>query len=524
MTTSAEEGAGPVVATDIAPPPPPHRGIIFFAVVVGANLQVLDTTMATVALPRMQGALSATQDEITWVLAAYLIAVAIAMPMVGYLANRFGRKRLFLVATLGFTLASIGAASSGSLAEMVAFRFVQGIFASPLVPLSQSFIFDSYSGDERGEAMGWWSVGMMIGAGLGPALGGYITEFHGWRWAFYINVPLGVVSFVLVLVFAPMRRFRDRVQPFGFVGFLILTVALVSLQLIFSRGERMDWFKADEILIAAGLVVASLYLFAFHTALSKRPYIDPGVFRDRNFVLGWFLISVLGAQWLAFLALVSPFLQVLAGYPVVTAGVAMMPQALGNAISGVLAGRLMRNVHPSTLMILGVVVMAWADWQVSLLTPDFEPALFYIIVFAHGFGLGLFFVPLTVVTFSTLPARHTDIGTGLYALGRNFGSSIGVSLTVAYLVRTTQIHHAELSADLSPFNEALRHIPLPETWTLAETTGLAALNAEATRQALALAYINDFRWMAIVTLVAIPLTLLMRYPRPGQTVVSAAAQ
>ena len=524
MTASADEGVGPAVATDIAPAPARHRGIIFFAVVIGSNLQVLDTTMATVALPRMQGALSATQDEITWVLAAYLVAVAVVMPMVGYLANRFGRKSVFLAATFGFILASIGSASAGSLAEMVAFRFIQGMFASPLVPLSQSFVFDAYPGDERGRAMGWWTVGMMLGATIGPALGGYVTEYYSWRWAFYINIPVGVVSLILVLIFAPVRRIRERVQPFGMLGFFILTVALVSLQLILSRGERLDWFNANEIWIATGLVVISFYLFAIHTATSKRPYIDPGVFHDRNFVIGCSLILVLGAQWLAFLALVSPFLQLMAGYPVVTAGVAMMPQALGNGLSAVLAGRLVGRIHPRTLMLLGVIVMVSADWQISMLALDFDPMRFYFIVFAHGFGLGLFFVPLTVITFSTLPARHTDIGTGLYALGRNFGSSIGVSLTVAYLVRTTQIQHAELSINVNPFNEALRHIPLPEIWSLAETTGLAALNAEATRQAVALAYINDFRWMAIVTLVAIPLTLLTRYPRPSRLSVSAAAQ
>jgi MFS transporter, DHA2 family, multidrug resistance protein len=522
MTASVDGGTTPAVATDMAPVP--HRRMLFFAVVVGANLQSLDTTMATVALPRMQGALSATQDEITWVLASYLIALAVVMPMIGYLANRIGRKRLFLIATMGFTIASIGAASSNSLAEMVTYRLVQGIFASPLVPLSQSFIFDAYPGDQRGRAMGWWTVGMMSGAACGPLIGGYVTEFYSWRWAFYINVPVGLLSFVLMLVFAPVRAFRDRVRPFGFVGFVILTIGLVSLQLILSRGERLDWFKADEIVIATGLVMVSFYLFAIHTATSKRPYIDVGVFQDRNFVIGLVLITIVGAQWLAFLALLSPFLQNLAGYPVITAGVAMVPQAVGFAVSGTVAGRLVGRAHPFLLMVFGVLMLVGANWQVSLLTPDFGRDLFFAIAFVHGCGLGFLFVPLTVVTFSTLPAHLTDIGTGLYALGRNFGSSIGATLAVAYLVRTTQIHHAELGTNVTPFSEALRHIPLPETWNLADASGLAALNAEATRQAVALAYINDFRWMAIVTLVAIPLILLMRYPWPSRSATAAAAQ
>jgi DHA2 family multidrug resistance protein len=526
---TAPQTTGPTDPTEsIGPTGPaaqvPYRRTIFFGVVLGANLQALDTTMATVALPRMQGALSATQDEIAWVLAAYLIGVVIVMPLTGYLSARIGRKNLFLSATAAFIVASMLAGTSDSLSEMVIYRFLQGISAAPFIPVSQSFVFDAYTGDERGEAMGWWTMGMMSGLLLGPALGGYVTEFHSWRWACYLNVPLGLLSFFLVLVFAPVRRIRPSVPPFGFTGFFILAAALVCLQWVLSRGERLDWFSSRELVVAMGVVVALLYVFAIHTATTTRPFIDREVFRDRNFVIGATLIVMLGAQWLSFLALLSPYLQTLSGYPVVTAGMVLVPQALANGASAFLAGRLVNRVGPIPLLMFGICGVVAANWGMSMLTPGFDKHTFYAVVMLHGAGLGFFFVPLTVVTFSTLPARHTDVGTGIYALGRNLGSSIGVSLTVAYLVRQTQANHAILSENISPFNEALRHLPLPEVWRLGDAVGLAAIDAVTTQQAATLAYINDFRLLGTAMILVIPLVLLIRMPRRTNPPIAVPAE
>ena len=310
-------------------PPMQYRLLIFVGVVLGANLQVLDTTMATVALPHIQGALSATQDEIAWVLASYLIAVAIFMPLVGTLSERIGRRRLFLGTIVGFCIASMFTGAADSLFEIVVYRFLQGVFASPLVPISQSFVFDTFPPEKRGKAMGWWVLGLMFGALLGPALGGYLTEFHSWRWAFYINVPLGIVSFAIIYIFGPTRRLPRGTQPFGMAGFLILSVGLVSLQIVFSRGERMDWFSSPQIVSAALLAAASLYVYTVHTAYSSRPFIPRAVFADRNFCIGLMLAFMNGIHWLAFLALISPYLQTLAGYPVLLAGLVLVPQALG---------------------------------------------------------------------------------------------------------------------------------------------------------------------------------------------------
>jgi DHA2 family multidrug resistance protein len=492
------------------------RLLIFVGVVLGANLQVLDTTMATVALPRIQGSLSATQDEIAWVLAAYLVGVAIVTPLAGTLTQHLGRKRLFLVTTAGFCIASVFTGSADSLGEMVVYRFLQGVFASPLVPISQSFVFDAFPSGERGKAMGWWSLGVMVGIVLGPALGGYLTEFHSWRWAFYINVPFGVIAFSIIYIFGPMRPQRPNVYPFGLVGYVILSVGLVSLQILLSRGERMDWFAAPEIIAASVLVAVSLYLFVVHTAYSSRPFIARAIFVDRNFCIGMVLMFMLGIHWLAFLALVSPYLQSLAGYPVFLTGLVMVPQALGNATGSMTAGRLLGRFRPAPLMVVGVFALAWANWQMSLFTPEFDRWVFYTAVFVHGFGIGFYFVPLTIITFSTLPRQHTDVGTGLYAVARNFGSSVGVSLTVAYLVRETQANRSVLRDYASPFNETLRHLPLPEFWSMADVAGAAALTLEATRQAAAVAYNDDFLWLAIASLVCIPIIALSRMPKSGQ--------
>ena len=493
-----------------------YRILIFVGVVLGANLQVLDTTMATVALPRIQGSLSATQDEIAWVLAAYLVGVAIVTPLAGTLTHLLGRKRLFLVTTVGFCVASVFTGSADSLGEMVVYRFLQGVFASPLVPISQSFVFDAFPPEERGKAMGWWSLGVMVGIVLGPALGGYLTEFHSWRWAFYINVPFGIVAFAIIYLFAPKRPQRPDAHSFGLMGFVILSVGLVSLQILLSRGERMDWFSAPEILGASVLVAVSLYFFVVHTAYSSRPFIPRAVFADRNFSIGMMLMFMLGIHWLAFLALVSPYLQSMAGYPVFLTGLVMVPQALGNATGSMIAGRLVGRFRPAPLMIVGVFALAWANWQMSLFTPDIDRWAFYALVFAHGLGIGFYFIPLTIITFSTLPRQHTDVGTGLYAVARNFGSSVGVSLTVAYLVRETQANRSVLRDYASPFNETLRHLPLPEIWSMADAAGAAALNLEATRQAAAVAYNDDFLWLAIASLVCIPIIALSRMPKSGR--------
>lgn len=483
--------------------------MVMLGVVLGANLQTLDTTMSAVALTRMQGALSASYGEITWVLTAYLIGVAIVMPLIGILINRYGRKRIYLVALVGFSIAAVGAGLSDSLIELVFFRFLQGLFAATFVPVAQSFIFDAFRDEEQRHAMGLLALGTMSGTMAGPVLGGYLSEFHSWRWVFYLDVPVALVSFSIIYRLAPKRLKRPPVQRLGLFGFLILTVGLVALQFILSHGDRMDWFASSGIIIAAGLVVVAFYSFAVHTIISNRPFIDPDIFKNRNFSVGLVLILFLGAYWLVYLTLLSPYLQILAGYSVVSTGLALVPQGAAYAAGSYVAGRLCNHFNPSYLIISGFCAVGWANWQMSFFTPNFSQNLFYLIAIVHGLGLGFIFVPLTVKTFSTLSIHHKDVGSGLFSLFRNFGSSIGASLAVTYLVYQTQANYIALSTYVMPYNEAMRQLPLPKGWNLGDLGGLAVLDLEVIRQALILAYASDFRWLAASVSVAIVATFFL---------------
>jgi DHA2 family multidrug resistance protein len=484
-----------------------------FGVALGANLQTLDTTMAAVALTRMQGALSASHHEITWVLTAYLIGVAIVMPLIGILINRFGRKHLYLTALVGFSAAAMGAGMSDSLIELVLFRFLQGLFSATFVPVAQSFIFDAFRAEEQGQAIGLLALGTMSGTMIGPALGGYVSEFHSWRWIFYLDVPIAILSFAIIHRLAPKRLERPPVQPLGLFGFMILTVGLVALQFVLSRGGQMDWFASSGIITAAGLVVVTFYLFAVHTAISTRPFIDPDIFKNRNFSIGLVLILFLGAHWLVYLTLLSPYLQTLADYSVISTGLALVPQGAAYAAGSYVAGHLCNRFNPSHLVIAGFCAVGWANWQMSFFTPNFSQDVFYLVAVIHGLGLGFIFVPLTITTFSTLPTRHKDVGTGLFSLLRNFGSSLGASLAVTHLVRQIQSNHAALGTYVTPYNEAMRHVSLPKGWNLGDPSGLANLDLEVTRQAVILAYASDFRWLAASTGIAIVAALFVRMPR-----------
>jgi MFS transporter, DHA2 family, multidrug resistance protein len=498
------------------PPPPftpmPHRRKVFFGVILGAHLMGYDNTMVAIALPRMQGPMSATLDEITWLLAAYLIAVAITMPMIGQLANRFGRKRVYLVAAGGFAVTTILAGASDSLFELVAFRFLQGVFAAAFQPLSQAFVFEAYSLEERGEAMGWWTVGLTTGMITGPTIGGYITEFYSWQAAFYMSLPITVLSFVIVGIFAPSRPSTTPFRGFNVRGYVILITSLVALQAVLSRGERMDWFASPQVVIALFVSAVALYIYIVHTLTSSRPFIAVAIFRDRNFMISCVLFFVMGAHWLGVIALASPFLQTLAGYPVMTAGPVIATQAVANAISAFLVGRLVQYVAPSILLFVGAFMLAFSSTYFSFLAHDVEQGDAIIALVIGGIGFGFYFVPLAVIAFSTLPTHHINVATGFFALSRNFGSSIGASAVAVYLVRQTQVNHARLSENITLFSESIRHVPLPEAWNLANVPSLAVLNVEATRQASLLAYIDDFRWLTVMVVVTIPLVLFVRMP------------
>lgn len=474
-------------------------------------MQTLDTTIANVALPHMQGSLSAAQDQITWVLTSYIVAAAIATAPTGWLALRFGRKQVFIAAVAGFTVASMLCGMAASLEQLVVFRILQGLCGAALVPLSQTVLLDTYPKERHGPAMAMWGMGVMIGPILGPTLGGWLTDHYSWRWVFYINLPIGVLA-ALALSAALPATSPQRSAKLDFTGFAFLSLAIGALQLMLDRGETKDWFGSREIVVEAGIAVLALYLFVVHTLTSKRPFLPPRLFRDRSFVVGLLMIGVVGVVLLSTSALLPPFLQNLKGYPVTLIGLVTAPRGIGTMIAMLVAGRLLRSIDARVPILLGMLCIAASLEWMARFSLDVQAHTIVWSGVLQGIGLGLVFVALSTLAFETLEPKDRADATALFSLIRNIGSSIGIAVCFALLSRGTQAAHATLTEHVNPFNGALSQY-LNADGGLASSAGLALIEAEIQRQAALLALIADFRWLAGGVLLALPLLLLFRRPQ-----------
>ena len=484
-------------------------------------MQALDTTIANVALPHMQGSLSAAQDQITWVLTSYIVAAAIMTPVTGWLTGRFGRKRVFLISVAGFTVASMLCGGAASLSEMVVFRLLQGVFGAALVPLSQSVLLDINPREKQGQAMAIWGAGIMVGPILGPTLGGWLTDNYNWRWVFYINLPIGILAFLGILAFVRETR-RDRGQRFDFLGFALLSLGVGALQIMLDRGEQKDWFGSLEIMVECALAVCGFWMFALWTSIADRPFLNPVLLKDRNFVGSCVLIFVVGIILYATLALLPPMLQDLMAYPVTTSGLVMMPRGIGTMVAMLAVGRLINRVDIRLLLLFGLVVTTFSLYMMTgySLDMDWWPIVWAGVI--QGVGLGFLFVPLSTVAFGTLDPAFRPEGAGIFSLVRNVGGSIGISMVETLQDRMTQTMHSSLAAAVTPFRAAL-HLPMVQRlWNLHSTAGLASLNQEITRQASMIAYIDNFYFMMVITLAAVPLLLLLRRARSPAGAVHAA--
>ncbi len=501
---------------------PAQRRLITVAVMLATIMQALDTTIANVALPHMQGALSATQEQISWVLTSYIVAAAIFMPLTGFLVARLGRKRVFIASVVGFTLASMLCGAAQSLPEIVLFRLLQGIFGASLVPLSQSVLLDTYPPEKHGAAMAMWGVGVMVGPILGPTLGGLLTEYYSWRWVFYINLPVGILAWAGLTAFVRETPI-DAARRFDLLGFALLSLGIGALQMLLDRGESLDWFASREVMLEAVVAGTALYLFVAHIFTHPHPFIEPGLFRDRNLSVGLLFIFVVGIILLATMALLPPFMQNLMGYPVVDVGLLLAPRGIGTMIAMLTVGRLSGKADPRHLILLGLALTSLSLWEMTRFTTDTPGTDFVRTGIVQGLGLGFIFVPLSTLTFSTLAPRYRNEGTALFSLMRNLGSSIGISVVITYLAQRTQINHAAFAGTLTPFSLPLQQAAAAGVYDLATTQGLATLDAQVNRQAASLAFLQDFRLMMWVTLGSIPLLLLLRAPvrSPAATTASA---
>jgi MFS transporter, DHA2 family, multidrug resistance protein len=502
--------------------PVPNRSLITVSIMLATIMQALDTTIANVALPYMQGSLSTAQDQITWVLTSYIVAAAVMTPVTGWITGRLGLKRVFLVSVFGFTVASMLCGGATSLAEMVFFRLLQGVFGAALVPLSQSVLLDINPREKQGQAMAIWGAGIMVGPILGPTLGGWLTFNYDWRWVFYINLPVGILAFLGILLFVRDTQ-RDRGLRFDFLGFALLSLGVGALQIMLDRGEQNDWFGSREIVIECALAICGFWMFAMWTGIADRPFLSPALLKDRNFAGSCILIFVVGIILYATLALLPPMLQDLMDYPVTTAGVVMMPRGVGTMFAMLAVGRLINRLDVRLLLLFGLAVTTFSLYQMTdySLDMDYWPIIWAGLV--QGVGLGFLFVPLSTIAFGTLDPTFRAQAAGFFSLVRNIGGSIGISMVETLQDRMTQTVHASLAGEVSPFTSALRLPAMQHFWNLHTTAGLAALNQEVTRQAAMIAYIDNFKFMMVVTLAAVPLLVLLRRARPPAGAVHVAA-
>lgn len=497
----------------------PHRGLITVSIMLATVMQVLDTTIANVALPSMSGDLGASPDTINWVLTSYIVAAAIMTPVTGWLSDRFGRKELFLVSVVGFVAFSLLCGLAWSLETMVLFRLMQGVFGAAIVPLSQTFLLDINPKERQGQAMAIWGAGIMVGPIIGPTLGGWLTESFNWRWVFLINLPVGIVAFLGMAVYLP--SIAKRARGFDFFGFAMLSLGVGALQLMLDRGAEVDWFSAAEIWIELGLSLIGFWVFVIHTLTAERPFLDPKIFLDRNFSTGLVFIFVIGVILLASMALLPPMLSTIFGYPTVTTGMVMAPRGVGTMISMLLVGRIVRLVDARILVLIGLALTVQSLYTMSGFSPLMDNWLIISSGVIQGLGLGLVFVPLSTVAFATLDARYRTDATALFSLVRNIGSSIGISVVSMVLTRNTQINHAELSAFINPYN--------PNLWAASpaaaagDPTALSQIDGMVNIQALMISYVNDFKLMMLVTLTAFPLVFLLRKPKAAPAGAAAPA-
>ena len=489
------------------------RAMLTVCVMMATVMQALDTTIANVALPYMQGTLSTTQDQINWVLTSYIVAAAIMTSPLGWTATRFGRKRLFIVCAAGFTVASMLCGVAQDLNQMVGFRLLQGVFGAALVPLSQTVMLDIYPPARRGAAMAIWGMGVMLGPIMGPTLGGWLTDSYSWRWVFFVNLPFGILTVMGLSAFMTESAQRRDI-PFAWFGFLSLSLGIGALQMMLDRGEDQGWFDSPEIVIEAILSIVGFYFFLAVSFTSSRPFIPLRIFRDWNFSIAVIFMFLIGIILLATMALVTPYLQNLKGYPVLASGFLLGARGVGTFVAMMLVGRLLGRVDARRLIFFGLVLATASLWMMVTWSPDSSGATIGANGVLQSFGLGFVFVPLNTIAFATLPGELRTDGTAIWTLIRNLGSSIGISLIIAELTNLIDVFHSQLAEQITPFNNALQTPDIAAALSTRTDAGRALLDQLVTQQAAVMAYSNDFLIMTFISLCAFPLLFLIRAPAP----------
>jgi len=480
-----------------------------FFVMAAAIMNQVDTTIANVALPHIQGSTSASREQITWVLTSYIVALAIFTPLTGWLAGRFGRKRVVLLSIFGFTVASGLCGTAVNLNELIAFRILQGIAGAALVPMSQATLLDSYPPEEHGNAMAIFGLAAITGPLVGPLAGGYLTEHLSWRWCFFINLPIGILAWAGLSATMPAYHGKKE-GKLDFMGFGLLAIAIGALQLMLDRGQTQDWFSSTEIWVEAGLAATAFYLFVVHSLTRKHPFVSPAVFTDRNWVLCSLVGFFLGVMIYAPMSLLPEMLSNLFGYPIIDVGLVMAPRGLGVLIAMLVVGRIINRVDPRAIIAFGMILCAFSMYHLSHI--DLQASSWIVITTGviQGMGSSSIFVPLSMMTFTTLDPKLRNEGAALNTLLRSYGGAAGIALSQVMIFRNEARVQSRLTEGVRPDNPALQ-AAMPGA-NFQSPTWLAGMESEVVRQAMMVSYVDIFWALSIIGLLACGLVFLVKRP------------
>jgi len=486
--------------------------MILIVLTMAVALYAMTITIANVSLPQIQGSLSATQDQIAWIVTFNIVATAVATPMTGWLTARFGRRGVLLFSVFGFTFSTLLCGLATGLAELVFYRIIQGLCGAPLAPLSQAIVLDTYPKERHGMVTAVFGMGVVLGPIVAPTIGGYLSELYNWRWVFFMIVPFGSFCFLGIWAFIWNRQEASR-PSLDWTGFLTLALAIGCFQLMLDRGERNDWFESIEIILVASVALCAFYLFVVHSLTRDNPFLDPKLLLDRNFAVGLLITIIFGMLNFTPMVLLPPLLQNLKGYPDSVIGLLLGARGAGTLL-GFIVMFFGNKLDPRIWLVLGFGfqgVAGYAMAQFDLNVTTFDVAWTSAL---QGLGVGFLWVPLTLVTFATLNPRHLPVGMSLFHLLRNIGSSVHISISVALVIHMARVNYAGLAEHISPYNETLRYDWVMGVWNAESLRGLAAIGGEIQRQAAMIGYINAFYLYTLTALAVLPLIFLVgRRPR-----------
>ena len=488
-------------------PDPTRRLLITVPAMLASTMVAVDITIANVALPHMESSLSASSDQVVWVLTSYLIASAIATPLSGWLASRFGRNVIMLASVAGFTIASALCGAANSLTMILLARALQGACGAALIPLSQAILLDINPPENHAKAMAVFALGSMAGPIIGPTLGGWLTDSLSWRWVFFINIPFGIAAFFAMMAFLPAKRSGERTR-FDWFGFLALSAALAAFQLMMDRGEQLDWFDSTEIWIYAAIVGLGAYLTIVHMFTARDTFVRPELFRDRNFAIGSVFSVMLGIVAFAMIPLIVVMMQTTLGYTALHTGIIGLPRAVGTLISLLILPRVIDKMDTRLVLFAGMAILAAGMLMYTKIDLYVDEHTLLWAGFVQGIGGGLIFLPLSVIVFATLPQHLRNEGAAMFSLTRNIGNAVGISLLQRELIHYTAVSRSQLVEGLRPDNPILQ-MNRPDLDLTAAPSALA-LSHEVTRQAAMVANVEVYQLAFVLSLAMIPLIVFLR--------------